>query len=136
MLTDQQYFDGTVEYLRGQDNRCYSTYELACLYKHNGNACAIGSWIPDDYIDKLEHTCTNTANVEVLLEEFPELRGVAVPATFHGAALAADLQDLHDTDYFRKQEYARHGGLNEQGERKAKCIAEDYGLTYTPPKEK
>lgn len=124
-LTEQFYYDTTVEYLRSPNSYALSG-EDKCLYlNEQGIKCAVGLWIPDGHeAQKSIH------NSLAIAEKWPDLAGVAWPDTKRGLNLVALLQMLHDSPKCRT---TAKGGLSEMGEREALAIAFQYNLIYTPP---
>lgn len=134
VLTEQDYFSQTVEYLRGQATKAAIAGD-ACLYRTvDGNACAVGWWVPDEM-----KPADFEGSVDVLLN-YINLMGIAVPDTETGVELAGQLQRLHDDavecgDNTLGAGYRlpSGGGLSEAGEARAREIAEGFGLMYSPP---
>lgn len=131
-LTEQFYYDTTVEYLRSPNSRaigvaatCFDSKEQ-CLYLNDkGLKCAIGLWIPDGHPAQ-----RSTDLIFGLARDWPELTGTAWPDTKYGLDLGNALQVVHDDLFYRA---TSQGGLSERGEDKIKRIAAQYNLIYTPP---
>ena len=117
-LSNQQLFDNALFGLRKQGKACVADDNSQCLYRDNGNRCAVGFSIDDrHYAEDIEAT-----SLETLIEggEFP-----IFPAEQHD--LLSNLQCAHDGNF------KHHGILS--WEIRMRHIAEDHHLKYTEPKE-
>lgn len=89
-MTEQEFFDKTITHLVTQ-GRPAMTAAGTCKYRTtDGLKCAIGCHIPDElYSRRMEGD-----SVYQLVERYPETQKY-IPETL---TLAADLQDIHDTN--------------------------------------
>lgn len=124
-LTPQQVFDNALFGVRKQRYH-RSIRGAACAYRgNNGRKCGIGHSIPDELYHESFDDSENFA-VGVL-----SILGADRPACqplkelFQGCnlKLLVRLQSTHDESYREKQFF----------EANMKVVAEEFGLTYTPP---
>ena len=125
MLSNQEYFTGTVNYLRKQKKRA-SNGQYCRYCTSDGNRCAIGHWIPDGHALLTDtDQSSQQSSVRKLADIFPELGNVAWPGTEDGLDLAWKLQMLHDGVENRK---SSGGGLSYSGEKVVSEIAMIFSL--------
>lgn len=122
--TDAAYFTAAVAALRNGQGRALDPDLCKCSYlTPDGRRCVVGTFIPDGHPGQ---ACRGS--VAGLLAEHPDLIGVAVPATPHGATIAANLQRIHDdpTNWVDDK-------FNHRGEDALKALAYRFGLAYSSP---
>lgn len=123
MITEQEYFDRVCERLRDGtgpaiERRSYAFG--ACLYlTADGLKCAVGIFIPDGHPAQ-----QRVGGILSLAQTFPDLAGVAWPATRDGLELAEVLQQAHDAaPHWDGTVFIAEGALE--------AIAAEFGLVYT-----
>lgn len=125
----QEYFDKTVNYIRGQEEWSFDIAYKGCVYlkeDESRNKCAVGLHIPDG------HPAQRYLGLVIdLSNAYPDLAGIAWPDSDEGLNLATHLQNLHDG--IPNRITPGFGGLSAYGESAAMEIAETFNLTYTPP---
>lgn len=126
-IDNQEYFDKTIAYLRGQGAQCVNLQGF-CLYRNGENRCAVGYHFSEGLCNQIASLNFNQKSLGKLIEtnKFPDIFQY-LPVTI---SLATELQELHDLREYRKE---TGGGLNKKGEGMAKLIAKRFGLKYTPP---
>ena len=96
-ISMQEYFDKTVEHLRGMDRRSFIAGRDVCAYlDRQGRKCAVGCHIPDGHPAQNFNSNANGTGVDELAERYPDLEGIAFPAGRSGILLAGQLQKTHD----------------------------------------
>jgi hypothetical protein len=100
-LTNQDYFDKTINHIVQQGDACMIGPH--CAYRNGTKSCAVGYWIPEGHMANM-----STGGVGSLVGKYQDLKGVAWPDTKNGIHLARALQWLHDenivgTDLFEKE---------------------------------
>ena len=118
MITKQQFFEETIQYLYNQPDRC--TDGSVCLYydEDTDNRCAIGYWFTR--MELPEEATEFFGDVEDLINEYPQV-GEFIPSE----SLAHQLQSLHDDEGYRTY----RGSLSSLGIKQAKVIAKEFRLT-------
>ena len=107
MMTLREMFDTVVHHLLNQNEKAVQPSTNDCVYKaENGNKCAVGCLIKDDYYDarfegvrvaSLQDQCLSPQ--EALLKD--ALHNSGVPVTSRSIAILDMLQSVHD-NYFPK----------------------------------
>lgn len=123
MITEQEYFDRVCERLRDGTGPAVNTngdsFRMCIYLSADGLKCAVGIFIPDGHpAQRL------SVGVLSLAETFPDLAGVAWPATRDGLDLAEVLQQAHDASpHWDGTVFIAEGALE--------AIAAEFGLVYT-----
>ena len=151
-LTDQQFFDDTIAFILQQERQAAvpnpnynpdgpddplvdTENPVFCLYRSPHGPCAIGRLIPDGH-PALAEADEQGWQVGGILARFPNLAGVAWPDTHSGVQLAAKLQSLHDTTYYRDRHpdggYGRVTNVTDFLA-DAQQVANDFGLAWNTP---
>lgn len=129
-ISMQEYFDITINHLSNQKYQSHSPLESTCVYlAPDGNKCAVGIHIPDGH--EAQNAILTVTN---LAFKYPDLAGIAWPDSEWGLRLARELQKLHDYSQYRVS--PNYGGINHEGEKLARKIADNFNLTYTPPENR
>lgn len=121
-ITEQEYFDRVCERLRdgtGPAIHTHGAFRLCVYLTPHCLKCAVGIFIPDEH--PAQHY---VGGVLSLAETFPDLKGVAWPATRDGLELAEVLQQTHDAP-------PHWDGTAFTAERELEAIAQQFGLVYT-----
>ena len=120
----QRWFNTTVEYLQTQRGRSVEADSFNCLYKApDGNRCAVGFHIPEDYITQLTGN-SNGVPARSLVKQHPKLRGIAFPEGQED--FAGEIQAVHDRSIHRDD---RTNRLNAEGREALRRIAKKYDLS-------
>jgi hypothetical protein len=117
-MTLQEYFDRAVKHLHSLPHRATNPDSHQCEYlTPDGLKCIVGAFIPDGHPAQFWK-----GGVTTLIDQFPDLAGVAWPDSDNGRSLAFDLQvEAHDpSSNWKADGFARPGVLIR--------IANKYGL--------
>lgn len=122
-ITEQEYFDRVCERLRDGTGpaieQCNDSFRRCVYLTTDCLKCAIGIFIPDGHLAQ-----QYLGGALSLAEEFPDLAGIAWPATRDGLDLAEVLQQAHDASpHWDGTVFIAEGALE--------AIAAEFGLVYT-----
>lgn len=111
-MTKQETFDTIVAHLRKQGEKAEDSSSVCVYLTKDGKKCAAGCLIPPDRYDAgfESHVINDHPGLEALMKELG-----------HDLNLVRSMQSIHDNYSVR------------HWEREFEGVADDLGLTYTPP---